>query len=78
MTEDRETHPWPLRTRVEWRWGRGRVEGHVREVFTEKVTRVIKGARVTRNATPDTPAYLIEMDDGRQALKSATELFRMF
>jgi len=43
-------------------------------VFTERVSRTIKGNEVTRNATEDDPAYLIEQDDGDQVLKSHSEL----
>lgn len=61
-------------TRVEWDWGGGTGEGKVREVFTEPVSRTIKGSEVTRNATEDNPAYLIEQHDGDRVLKSHSEL----
>ncbi len=64
-------------TRVEWNWGNGTGEGHVREVFREKVTRTIKGAEVTRNASDDEPAYLVEQADGDRVLKSHSELRRV-
>ena len=60
--------------RVSWEWGNGRAEGKVAETFTEKVTRTIKGNEVTRNASEDEPAYLIEQDDGDRVLKSHSEL----
>jgi hypothetical protein len=47
--------------------------GQIREVFTERVSRTSKG-EVTRNATHDDPAYLIEQDDGDRVLKSHSEL----
>lgn len=59
---------------VEWNWGKGTGEGKVVDVFTERVTRKIKGEEITRNATPEEPAYLIEQEDGDQVLKSASEL----
>ncbi len=62
--------------RVRWRWGRGWGRGVVRERFTSPVTRSIKGARITRNATQDEPAYLINQDDGARVLKSHSELSR--
>ena len=46
----------------------------MREVFTERVSRTIKGSEITRNATEDDPAYLIEQDDGDRVLKSHSEL----
>lgn len=59
---------------VEWRWGKGKAEGEVAEVFTKKVTRKIKGKDVTRNASKDEPAYMVEQDKGTKALKSESEL----
>ncbi|MGF1449954.1 MAG: DUF2945 domain-containing protein [Opitutales bacterium] len=61
-------------TRVKWNWGNGEGEGTVTEVFTEKVTRTLKGTEVTRDASEDEPAYLIEQKDGDEVLKSASEL----
>lgn len=59
---------------VEWSWGNGSASGKVREVFTSRVTRTIKGSEITRNATDDNPAYLIEQEDGDEVLKSHSEL----
>ena len=59
---------------VTWNWGTGSATGKVTEVFTEKVTRKIKGKSITRNASPDDPAYLIVQDDGDRVLKSGSEL----
>ncbi|OZC03915.1 DUF2945 domain-containing protein [Rubricoccus marinus] len=59
---------------VEWNWGSGTAEGTVQETFTSEVTRTIKGNEVTRNATEDNPAYLIEQEDGDRVLKSESEL----
>jgi len=59
---------------VQWDWGSGKGSGKVTERFTEKVTRTIDGSEITRNASEDEPAYLIEQEDGDRVLKSATEL----
>jgi hypothetical protein len=59
---------------VTWNWGNGTGTGTVKERFTEKVTRTISGSEITRNASEDEPAYLIEQDDGDRVLKSASEL----
>ncbi|MBW8640182.1 DUF2945 domain-containing protein [Hoeflea sp. WL0058] len=61
-------------TTVEWNWGSGVGSGTVAEIFTDKVTRTIKGNEVTRNASEEEPAYLIRQDDGDRVLKSHTEL----
>ena len=60
--------------KVEWNWGNGTGTGKVTEEFTSKVTRTIDGNEVTRNASEDEPAYMIEQDDGGRVLKSVTEL----
>lgn len=59
---------------VRWRWGSGTGTGTVRERFTSEVTRTIKGSEITRKASEDEPAYLIEQDDGDEVLKSVTEI----
>ncbi|MBO0663934.1 DUF2945 domain-containing protein [Jiella sp. MQZ9-1] len=59
---------------VAWSWGKGEGEGKVQEHFKDKVTRTIDGTDVTREASDDNPAYLIEQDDGSRVLKSESEL----
>jgi hypothetical protein len=51
-------------------------EGVVREVFTGRVERMIKGARIVRNGEKDNPAYLIEQATGASVLKKHSEVFR--
>ncbi|MFD1341545.1 hypervirulence associated TUDOR domain-containing protein [Litorisediminicola beolgyonensis] len=60
--------------KVEWDWGNGTGTGEIVERFTEKVTRTIKGTEVTRDASVNDPAFLIEQSDGDRVLKSASEL----
>ncbi|RVV98178.1 DUF2945 domain-containing protein [Mesobaculum littorinae] len=60
--------------KVSWKWANGRGEGKVKERFTSRVTRKISGSEITRNASDDNPAYLIEQADGDKVLKSASEL----
>lgn len=61
-------------TEVEWNWGQGKGTGRIAEVHTSDVTRTIKGSQITRHASKDAPAYLIEQDDGDRILKSHSEL----
>lgn len=63
-------------SRVRWNWGNGTGEGKVSRIFTERVTLQIDGSQITRNATDDNPAYLIEQEDGDRVLKSHSELER--
>ncbi len=60
--------------KVQWNWGNGTGEGTIVERYTSDVTKTLKGSEVTRNATDDNPAFLIEQEDGDQVLKSASEL----
>ena len=61
-------------TKVEWEWGDGTGTGKVKTKYTEKVTKTIKGSEITRDASEDEPAYLIEQEDGDEVLKSHSEL----
>jgi hypothetical protein len=60
--------------KVEWDWGNGTATGKIDKVYTEKVTRTIKGNDVTRNADREEPAYYIEQSDDGAALKSHSEV----
>lgn len=59
---------------VTWTWGQSKAKGKIAETFTENVTRTIKGKKITRNASKEEPAYLIEQEDGDKVLKSASEI----
>jgi hypothetical protein len=59
---------------VEWNWSNGTAKGKVKEVYKEEVEKEISGSKVKRKASPSEPAYLVEQDDGSQALKSHSEL----
>lgn len=61
-------------TTVTWNWGQGTASGRITQVFTRKVTRTIKGAQITRNASRDNPAYLIKQAGGDVVLKSHSEV----
>tara|TARA_B100000953_G_C17781214_1_gene345662 strand:+ start:104 stop:316 length:213 start_codon:yes stop_codon:yes gene_type:complete len=60
--------------KVRWEWGDGSATGKIEKVYTEKITRKIKGSEVTRDADNDNPAYYIEQDDGDNVLKSHSEV----
>ncbi|CAN5879617.1 DUF2945 domain-containing protein [soil metagenome] len=59
---------------VSWEWGNGRGEGKVKETFSKKVTRTLKGSEITRNGSDDDPALLIEQEDGDEVLKLSSEV----
>lgn len=60
--------------KVCWPWGSGTGTGRVADCFTDDVTRTIKGSEITRKASADCPAYLIEQEDGARVLKSHSEV----
>ncbi len=64
-------------TKVRWNWAGSQAEGRIIERFTERVTRKIKGKDITREASQEEPAFLIEQENGDQVLKSASELSKM-
>ena len=63
-------------TKVTWSWGNGTAEGTVRKTYERRVTRTLKGAKVTRNGSKADPALYIEQEDGDGVLKLASEVAR--
>ena len=61
---------------VSWKWGKSSATGQVKESFTRRVQRTIKGSKIVKNGSRDCPAYLIEQDDGSQVLKLHSEIER--
>ncbi len=61
-------------SKVSWKWGSGEGHGKIAEKFERRVSRNIKGKRITRKGTADDPAYLIETDEGSRVLKLRSEL----
>jgi hypothetical protein len=59
---------------VSWKFGGNTAKGTVVERFTERVTKTIKGKKITRKATKEKPAYLVKTKDGKKALKSGKQL----
>jgi len=63
-------------TIVKWKWGTGTAEGKVKETFTKKISKTIKGSDVTRNGSEDDKALYIEQEDGDMVLKLESEVER--
>ncbi len=61
---------------VTWNWGSGKGQGKVSKVIETDVTETIKGAKVTRHASPEKPAAEVKTNKGGKVLKSSTELKR--
>lgn len=61
-------------SKVTWKFGAGEATGTVLELIEKRVTRTLKGKKITRNGTPDNPAVLLEQADGDRVLKRSSEL----
>ena len=61
---------------VKWKFGAGEATGTVIEVIEKRVSRTLKGKRITRNGTAENPAVLLEQADGNHVLKLSSELER--
>lgn len=61
-------------TQVSWKYGTGTATGKIEETYKESVSRKIKGSEITRNGTPDNPAYLIVQENGDKVLKLKSEV----
>lgn len=59
---------------VTWKWGRGKAKGKIMASYDYVVSREIKGMPVTRNGSPDNPAYLIQQEDGSEVIKLHSEI----
>lgn len=59
---------------VSWQWSGSTAHGKVAERFERRVQRTFKGSKIVRNGSKDDPAYLVEQQDGAQALKLGSEL----
>lgn len=64
-------------TEVEWPWGRGHATAKVKQIFTESITKTIKGSKITRHGTKKVPAYLLQQKSGNLVLKLETELHKV-
>lgn len=59
---------------VKWKWGKGYAEGKVKETYSEKVNRTIKGTEISRNGEENNKALYIEQEDGTAVLKLESEV----
>ncbi|TGD82689.1 DUF2945 domain-containing protein [Hymenobacter wooponensis] len=61
-------------TKVSWKYGTGTATGKIEETHKESVTRKLQGAEITRNGTPQNPAFLIVQENGDKVLKLQSEV----
>lgn len=65
---------YAINTKVKWKWGKGYGDGKIVSKFTDDVCKTIKGTQVTRKASKQDPAYLIQQENEDEVLKSHSEL----
>lgn len=61
-------------TTVTWKYGTGTATGKIEETHKDSVTLKIKGSNITRNGSPDNPAYVIVQENGDRVLKLQSEV----
>ncbi|WP_022823875.1 DUF2945 domain-containing protein [Hymenobacter norwichensis] len=61
-------------TTVSWKYGTGTATGKIEETHKETVTRTLKGSEITRNGTPDNPAFVIVQENGDRVIKLQSEV----
>ena len=59
---------------VKWKWANGIATGKVSATYTKKITKTIKGSKITRNGSKENKALYIEQDDGDYVLKLESEV----
>ena len=59
---------------VEYKWGKGKVEGEVTSVHKDDTEKTIKGSKIKRHASKEEPAVEIKTDKGAKVLKSTSEI----
>lgn len=59
---------------VLWNWMGMSIHGTVLEIHVKPVSKEIKGKLIKRNGSEDSPAYLVQSNSGKFALKLQTEL----
>ncbi len=64
-------------TNVKWKWGNGYGMGKVQRTYKEKVSKIIKESKVTREGSDEDKALYIKQQDGDYVLKLESEVERV-
>lgn len=59
---------------VEWKYGKSKAEGKVTEVQTKEVNKKVQGKTIKRKGSKEEPALVIKQDNGKEVVKSASEV----
>ncbi|MEE2670485.1 MAG: DUF2945 domain-containing protein [Bdellovibrionota bacterium] len=61
-------------SKVKWQWGDGTASGEVVKIYKSDIEKTIDGSSVKREASQNSPAYLIKQEDGQEVLKTKSEV----
>ena len=59
---------------VEWKYGKSKAEGKVAEVSKEDIDKKVQGKNIKRKGSEKEPALVIKQDNGKEVVKSASEV----
>ena len=69
------TETYKKGSKVSWKWGNGKAEGKIEEIYHASVEKLIKNSLIKRNGSEENPAYYIsEIDKDAHVLKLKSEL----
>lgn len=74
MKKRNESLTFAMGAPVQWKWLGRIINGSVREIHREPISKIIKGKEIKRNGSAANPAYVVESDAGNLALKLHSEL----
>lgn len=63
-------------TKVRWLWGKHIGKGRVKQTFSKKVTKKIKGTEITRYGQKENKVLYITNENGEEFLKLENEVER--
>ena len=66
--------PISVGSAVQWKWMGRFISGSVKEIYSNSVSKTIKGKLIKRHGSEENPAYLVESVSGNLALKLHSEL----
>lgn len=59
---------------VEWKYGKSKAAGKVTELHQDDVSKKVQGKTVKRKGSAQEPALVIKQDNGKEVIKSASEV----
>jgi hypothetical protein len=74
MKKNQVSKPFKVGDKIKWLWMGRPVKGVVKKIYFKPVTKTFRGTEFKRNASEETPAYLVKSNAGSEVLKSHTEL----